>query len=116
MDLGQSDAGAWDYTYVQGAETVNTFTLESGDGYSLAAPIERDNYQKFKDILGGARDTWDAVSWVVDFKFAGKYFFRGDQAYQFLRLFRSRTVKRYYPYGADGFFGSMLSVTSPATT
>ncbi len=115
VGIGQSDAGAWDYTYVQGAETVNTFELDPADGYTQAAPMERVNYQKFNDILGAARNTWDGVIWVVDFKFGSKYFFGGDPSYQFLRMFRSKSFKRYYPYGNDGLFGAMLGVTSPAT-
>lgn len=98
IGLGLSDAGAWDHTYVAGAETLSTFTFADELGLeSLKLIGERTNYQKFQDIQGRFFNTHDGVTYRVEITLANKYWTGNPWSYELLEICRQTGVMRFYP-------------------
>ncbi len=106
VGIGLSDAGAWDFTYVAAAETLETFALKLIDGYKYTAIQERLNYQAFNDIQGRFHNVWDDINWKIPFSFDSNYWQGHDQTHEFNALYQSKTFLRYFPEGDDGLWGS----------
>ena len=106
VDIGLSDAGAWGFTYVVLAESLETFELKLIDGYKFTAIQERLNYQAFSDIQGRFHNVWDDINWKIPFSFDSNYWQGHDQTHGFNAMFQSKTFLRYFPEGDDGLWGT----------
>jgi len=106
------DAGAFNVTYTPQTAALKTLTYADHFGFdSVEMSLIRSNYQGFDDIQGRFHNTWDDVQYEIKFKLAKDYHVGNSFAYEFAAMFRDKGVKRFYPYGDDGLFGSAITLS-----
>lgn len=103
IGASSTDAGAFDFTYTIGTESVEQFDFPACPDYDSVRLIpERLNYQGFNDIQGKFHNTWDDLNDRIEINFKGSAWLGGDFSSKFKLMFRAKGLKRYYPSGSDG--------------
>lgn len=105
-----TDAGPFITSYTPLSADLKTLLYEEGFGFdSVDVNLIRANYQEFSDIQSRYHNTWDDVQYEVKFKLTKKHFIGNSFSYEFGAMFRSKGVKRFFPYGDAGFFGAPVT-------
>ena len=101
------DLGAYDVSYTLDSDTWLSFNFGNAE-WTDPVQLEHEfvNYQAFQDIRGNYRRTFDAEKRRFQWSLPNDDYMTTSRAYEVLDLLRSRTAKRFYPFGNDGLWAS----------